>query len=149
MEKPKQPPIRDDLDRPFYEAANEDRLILQYRPVDDCWPYPPEPTCGGPCGSAGRLEWRQADGSGMSYSCPVVSGTPITSSQLDQPFNRAVIELDDFQSIRRAIRSVGSDPSWGEAGFRRGSRDRAGGSQVAGRPVVIGTGGLRVKGQGA
>ena len=27
---PKQSPIPDDLDRPFYEAANEDRLVLQY-----------------------------------------------------------------------------------------------------------------------
>ena len=126
MEKPKQPPIRDDLDRPFYEAANEDRLILQYRPVDDCWPYPPELACGGPCGSAGRRKGRQADGSGTSHSYPVASGMPIAAAQLDQPFNRAVIELDDFRSdpsgypaggvpIRAAVRPVfGAAPATGQ-----------------------------------
>jgi hypothetical protein len=98
MENAEQSPIPDGLDRSFCEAANRDRLILQYRPVDDCWPYPPEPTRGGLCGSAGRPEWRRADGSGTSYSYAVVSGTPIASSQLDQPFNSAVIELDDFKS---------------------------------------------------
>ena len=98
MKNAEQSPILDGLDRPFYEAVSEDRLILQYRPVDDCWQEPPEPACGGPCGSADRLEWRQTDGSGTSYGYPVVSGTPIASSQPDQPFNRAVIELDDFPS---------------------------------------------------
>ena len=98
MENAEQPPIPDGLDRPFCEAASQDRLILQYRPVDDCWQYPPSRHAAG---CAARLAARSGGAqmaAGTSYSYAVVSGTPIASSQLDQPFNSAVIELDDFQS---------------------------------------------------
>ena len=98
MKNAEQSPILDGLDRPFYEAVNEGRLVLQYCAVDDRWQQPPEPACGGACGSADSLEWRQTDGSGTSYGYPVVHDTPIASPQPDQPFNRAVIELDDFPS---------------------------------------------------
>ena len=93
---PKQSPIPDDLDRPFYDAANQDRLVLQYCTVDDRWQYPPEPVCGGACGSADNLEWRENDGAGTIYSYAVVYDTPIASLQADQPFNCAVIELDQL-----------------------------------------------------
>jgi hypothetical protein len=131
MENAEQSPILDGLDRPFYEAASEDRLILQDRPVDEGWQDPPEPACGGPCGSAGRLKWRQTDGSGTSYGYPVVSGAPIASSQPDQPFNRAVIELDDFPSDPSGHPAgVVSDRCCGGAGLRRGSGGRVAGAQV-------------------
>src|SRR6516162_6854422 len=65
---PKQSPIPDDLDRPFYDAANQDRLVIQYCTVDDRWQYPPEPVCAGPCGSADNLQWRENDGAGTIYS---------------------------------------------------------------------------------
>jgi len=96
---PKQSPIPDDLGRPFYEAANEGRLVLQYCSADDRWQFPPEPVCKGPCGSAERLSWRQTDGRGTIYSYAVVYDTPIASLQPDQPFNCAVVELDSCPGI--------------------------------------------------
>ena len=96
---PKQSPIPDDLDKPFYEAANEGRLVLQYCAADDRWQYPPEHVCA-QCGSAENLSWRQADGSGTIYSYGVIYDTPIASLQPDQPFNCAVIELDECREIK-------------------------------------------------
>jgi uncharacterized protein len=95
---PKQSPIPDDLDRPFYDAANEDRLVLQYCTTDDRWQYPPEPVCA-QCGSAEHLEWRENDGDGTIYSYAVVYDTPIAALQADQPFNCAVIDLDHAPGI--------------------------------------------------
>jgi uncharacterized protein len=96
---PKQSPVPDDLDRPFYDAANEDRLVLQYCAADDRWQYPPRPVCA-QCGSADDLSWRQAQGRGTIYSYAVVYDTPIASLRSDQPFNCAVIELDQCRDIK-------------------------------------------------
>ncbi len=96
---PKQSPIPDDIDKPFYEAANEDRLVLQYCAADDGWQYPPQPDCA-QCGSAGDLSWRPADGRGTIYSYAVIYDTPVASLQSDQPFNCAVIELDQCPGIK-------------------------------------------------
>jgi uncharacterized protein len=90
---PKQSPIPDNLDKPCYDAANEDRLILQYCATDDRWQYPPAPACS-QCGSAGHLQWRQTEGNGTIYSNAVVYDTPIAALQPDQPCNCAVIALE-------------------------------------------------------
>jgi len=95
---PKQSPIPDELDKPFYDAANEDCLVLQYCATDERWQYPPEPVCA-QCGSADRLSWRQVNGDGAIYSYGVVYDTPVASLQPDQPFNVAVIELDEAPGV--------------------------------------------------
>jgi uncharacterized OB-fold protein len=110
MDMPKQSPIPDDLDRPFYDAANQDRLVLQYCTVDDRWQYPPEAVCGGACGSADNLEWRENDGAGTIYSYAVVYDTPIAALQADQPFNCAVIELDHAPGINFLSHLPGQAP---------------------------------------
>jgi uncharacterized OB-fold protein len=106
---PKQSPIPDDLDRPFYDAANEDRLVIQYCTACDRWQYPPEPVCAG-CESDAHLEWRQNDGDGTIYSYAVVYDTPIRLLQEDQPFNCAVIELDHAPGINFLSHLPGQAP---------------------------------------
>jgi uncharacterized OB-fold protein len=95
---PKQSPIPDDVDRPFWEACNEDRLILQYCTPCDRFQHPPLETCEA-CGSERGLSWREVDGRGTIYSYGVVYDTPIALLQADQPFNVAVIDLDAAPGI--------------------------------------------------
>lgn len=95
---PKQSPIPNELDAPFYTAANEERLVLQYCMTDDRWQYPPEPVCGR-CGSADKLEWREVSGDGTVYSYAVIHDTPIVTLQADQPYNCAVVELNECPGI--------------------------------------------------
>ena len=95
---PKQSPIPDEVDKPFFDAANEDCLVLQYCATDDRWQYPPKPECA-QCGSADHLSWRQVNGDGAIYSYAVVYDTPVASLQPDQPFNVAVIELDEAPGV--------------------------------------------------
>jgi uncharacterized OB-fold protein len=95
---PKQSPIPDELDKDFYEAANQDRLVIQYCASCERYQYPPEQTCVG-CSSADDLSWREVEGRGTIYSYAVVYDTPIVSLQPDVPYNVAVIELDACPGI--------------------------------------------------
>src|SRR4051812_36979956 len=95
---PKQSPVPDELDQPFYDALNEDRLVIQYCTVDDRWQYPPSPVCP-ECGSADNVEWRQVEGNGSIYSYGVVYDSPIALLQVDQPYNCAVITLDEAPGV--------------------------------------------------
>src|SRR3990170_7087590 len=56
-EVPKQSPIPDQLDKPFWDACNEGRLVIQHCKRCNRLQHPPEPTCA-QCGSVDNLEWR-------------------------------------------------------------------------------------------
>lgn len=94
---PKQSPIADELDKPFWDACNEERLIIQRCNSCERFQHPPEPSCA-LCGSV-ELTWQEASGTGTIYSYAVVYDTPVASLQPDAPFNVAVIELDDAPGV--------------------------------------------------
>lgn len=96
---PKQSPVPDELDKPFWDACNQDRLVIQNCKTCSRMQHPPQPTCA-QCDSADNLEWRNMSGRGTVYSYGVVYDTPIASLQPDQPFNLAVIELEDDPAIK-------------------------------------------------
>ena len=91
---PKQSPIPDALDKPFYDACNEERLVVQY--CTNClrYQFPPRPACTR-CGSNATVEWRQLSGRGRIISRVVVHDTPTSSLIPGQPFNVAAIALDE------------------------------------------------------
>ncbi len=95
---PRRSPIPDELDKPFLDACNEERLILQHCTACDRYQFPPEAVCNG-CKSAGGLEWREVSGRGTIYSYGVVYDTPIAALQPDMPFNLAMIDLDECEGI--------------------------------------------------
>lgn len=94
---PKPSPIPDDLTRPFWDACNGGRLIVQkcaactFRRGLLGLQHPPGPTCKR-CGSA-ELEWHEVSGRGRIQSFVAMHDTPVASLRQDQPFNIAVIEL--------------------------------------------------------
>jgi len=95
---PKQSPIPDDLDKPFWDACNQGRLVVQNCKTCNRLQYPPGETCS-ECGSADNLEWREVSGRGKILSYVVVHDSPVTMLQKDQPFNVAVIQLEEDPSI--------------------------------------------------
>jgi uncharacterized OB-fold protein len=95
---PRQSPIPDEVDKPFWDACNHDRLVIQYCSTCDRYQHPPEKTCY-QCRSADRLEWREVSGRGTIYSYGVVHDSPILSLQPDMPYNVVVIDLDDCPGI--------------------------------------------------
>ena len=95
----KQGVIPDDLTGPFWAAANEERLVIQNCKACDRLQHPPARHCQ-QCGAETDLEWKQMSGRGTIYNYGVVHDCPIRLLQDDQPFNVAVVMLDDDPGIQ-------------------------------------------------
>ena len=89
----------DELTRPFWEAANEHRLVIQNCAACDRLQHPPGRRCH-QCGAGESLEWKEMSGRGRIYNYGVVHDCPIRLLQEEQPFNVAVIVLEDDPGIQ-------------------------------------------------
>ena len=96
---PKPIPVPDELSKPFWDACNERRLIVQNCATCNRMQYPPQASCPA-CGSAAHLEWREVSGRGRINGYCVMYDSRIVPLQADQPFNIAVIELDEDPAIK-------------------------------------------------
>ena len=95
----KQGVIPDELTQPFWAAANEGKLVIQNCTTCTRLQHPPKPMCA-QCNSAEGLEWRQMSGRGKIYNYGVVHDCPIRLLQADQPFNVAVVMLEEDPGIQ-------------------------------------------------
>lgn len=95
----KQGVISDQLTAPFWEAANNSRLVIQKCSNCDRLQHPPAQECG-QCGVDGDLTWEEVSGKGRIYNYGVVHDCPIRLLQDDQPFNVAVIMLEEDPGIQ-------------------------------------------------
>jgi len=94
---PKQSPIPDDFDRPFYDACNEDRLVIQFCAMCSRYQFPPRRACVN-CTNV-NLAWQQVSGRGRIQSRVVVYDTPTSTLIPDQPFNVATIALEEEPDV--------------------------------------------------
>lgn len=106
---PRQSPVPGELDKPFWEACNEERLVMQHCSACDRYQYPPDARCF-ECGTTDNLGWREIQGDGTIYSYCVIYDTPISALQADQPYNAVVIDLDHAPGINMLTRLPGSAP---------------------------------------
>lgn len=95
----KQIPVPDALSQPFWDAVNAKRLVVQNCTACNRKQYPPEPKCA-QCGSDANLEWREVNGRGKIHGYCVMHDSRIKVLQADQPFNIAVIELEEDPDIK-------------------------------------------------
>ena len=95
---PKQSPVPEDVDRGFWEAANEGRLVVQDCHECSRLQHPPMDVCA-QCGSGDHLGWREMSGRGTIYTYAVMYDNPVPLMFDDQPFNAAVIKLEDDPDI--------------------------------------------------
>ena len=95
---PKIIPVPDEVSKPFWDAVNEKRLLLQNCTVCDRLQYPPRQTCLS-CGSAEKLEWKDAKGRGHVSTYIVIEDGRLNRRMPDQPYNLALITLDQDPSI--------------------------------------------------
>ena len=105
---PKQGVAPDELTRPFWEAANEHRLVIQHCADCDRLQHPPARSCAA-CGAEG-LGWKEMSGRGRIYNYAVVHDGPVRLLQEHQPFNVAVITLDDDPDIQMFSHLPGTPP---------------------------------------
>ena len=96
---PKPSPVPDELSKPFWDACNEDRLVVQNCTECDRMQHPPRGTCG-KCGSADHLDWRPVSGRGRINGYCVQHDSRIVALKEEQPFNLVIIELADNPEIK-------------------------------------------------
>jgi uncharacterized OB-fold protein len=92
---------------PFWEAARQDRLVIQrclacgrhyFYPRDHC------PHC-----SSGEVEWRQVSGSGRLISY-VINYRPLPPAEPDDPQVIALVELQEGPRMLTNIVGTAADP---------------------------------------
>ena len=95
---PKQSPLANELTKPFWDAANEERLVVQRclactdRRGLTVLQFPPEPACVW-CGSDQNLDWFQTSGRGTIQTHGVLHDAAQKQLQADQPLNMVVVAL--------------------------------------------------------
>ena len=94
---PRQVPVPDDLSRPFWDAINEKRLVVQSCTDCNTLHYPPRPKCQD-CGSD-NLEWRETRGRGRISGYVVIHDSRMRVWWPEQPYNVAIIQLDEDPRI--------------------------------------------------
>ncbi len=106
---PKQSPVPNEIDEPFYRAANEERLVVQHCARCDRFQFPPEVSCP-QCERGDELGWREVEGRGTIYSFAVVYDTPIASLQPDQPYNVAIVDVAGCPGVNMYSHLPGTAP---------------------------------------
>ena len=95
---PKVIPVPDELSKPFWDAVNEKRLVMQNCSACDKLQYPPQEKCAA-CGSAEKLAWKEVSGRGRISSYIVIEDGRLDRRMPDQPYNLALIILDEDPGI--------------------------------------------------
>ncbi|MSQ07415.1 MAG: hypothetical protein EXR54_09075 [Dehalococcoidia bacterium] len=95
---PKVIPAPDELSKPFWDGVNKKRLLLQNCAACDAYQYPPRETCA-TCGSVESLGWKEVRGRGHISSYIVIEDGRLDRRMPDQPYNLAVVTLDEDPGI--------------------------------------------------
>jgi uncharacterized OB-fold protein len=96
---PRPIPIPDAQSKPFWDACNERRLVIQRCAACGRHQFPPEATCRD-CDSADQLGWVETSGRGHIHGYMVMHDSRIKAFQPEQPYNLVGIALDDDPAIK-------------------------------------------------
>ena len=94
---PRQIPIPDELSKPFWDAINERRLVVQSCTDCNTLQYPPRPKCQD-CGSE-HLDWKETSGRGRISGYIVIHDSRMKVWWPEQPYNVAIIQLEEDPAI--------------------------------------------------
>lgn len=108
MEAPKKPvPVVNSWARPFWDAARENRLIIQK--CSDCAQHIFYPRLACPHCFSANLTWIEASGRGTIYSYTVVENNSPSAFIADMPYVIAVIRLEE--GVQMLSNIVQCDPA--------------------------------------
>jgi uncharacterized OB-fold protein len=94
MEMPKKPvPIVNPWAKPFWEAARDEKLMIQRCDVCEKHVFYPRLTC--PHCFSGDMRWVEASGKGTVYSYTVVTNNAPSAFIQDMPFVIAIVKLEE------------------------------------------------------
>ena len=106
-------PVPTSITRPFWDAAKEHRLVIQYDPDTDAYQFYPRAVSV----ATGKrnLEWREVSGKGSVFSY-TVTHVPPPGFEDKAPYTIASIDLDE--GVRMLVTMVNVDPEAVKIGMR-------------------------------
>lgn len=87
-------PIPEEFAKPFFEAANQKKLVVQQCTGCSTKHYPPKQKCD-KCASTAPLKWVETSGKGHVDVYFVIRDSRIVGYRGAQPINFVIITLDD------------------------------------------------------
>lgn len=105
---PRPVPVPDDLTKPFWEAANQKRLVAQRCHACSRWQHPPQKTCPN-CGSS-DLGFQAVSGRGSIYTFSIVHDTRVQGLMPLQPFAVVAVELEESPDLVMLSNLPGTQP---------------------------------------
>jgi hypothetical protein len=121
---PKLIPVPDSLSKPFWDAVNQRRLVLQHCAACDRLQYPPQQACQ-VCNSAASLTWKEVEGRGHVATYIVIEDGRLNRRMPDQPYNLAMVTLDADPRVNFYSNLPGTPPykhQWAPPSRRRSRR---------------------------
>ena len=106
---PKLIPVPDASSKPFWDAANERRLVLQLCTSCNRLQYPPQQACQ-ICNSVAGLTWKEVQGKGHVAAFIVIEDGRLNRRMPDQPYNLAMVTLDEDLRVNFYSNLPGTPP---------------------------------------
>ena len=106
---PKLIPVPNELSKPYWDAVNSRKLLIQY--CSDCQKlqYPINKSCYH-CNKTTSLGWKEVEGKGEIIAAIVIEDGRLNRRMPDQPYNLAVISLDEDPTINFYSNLPGTEP---------------------------------------
>ena len=95
---PRPIPVPNELTKPFWDACNERRLVVQNCSACNRKQFPPQANCA-KCGKPDNLAWIEVQGKGHIMSYFVIHDSRMKAIQAMQPLNLAIVALDEDPEI--------------------------------------------------
>jgi uncharacterized protein len=105
---PKLIPVPDTVSKPFWDAVNQRRLLLQHCAACARLQYPPQRTCQF-C-DAVDMTWKEVEGKGHIAAFIVIEDGRLNRRMPDQPYNLAMVTLDQDPRINFYANLPGTPP---------------------------------------
>jgi len=106
---PKLIPVPDASSKPFWDAVNERRLVLQLCTSCNRLQYPPQQSCQ-ICNSVAGLTWKEVQGRGHIAAFIVIEDGRLNRRMPDQPYNLAMVTLDEDPRVNFYSNLPGTPP---------------------------------------
>ena len=101
-------PVSNKLTKPFWDACNERRLVLQNCDACQRLHYPPTEKCG-KCGSS-NMVWKEVQGKGHIDVFFVIRDSRVKGFRSAQPVNFALVTLDEDPGVNFLSNLPGTQP---------------------------------------
>jgi uncharacterized protein len=101
-------PVPDPVSQPFWDAAREERLVVQRCQRTGRWQHPPQILC--PCCAADDLAFEPVSGRGTVHMLSVMHDPRVRGFEQRVPYTNLWVELEEQELLILVANLVGPGP---------------------------------------